>query len=54
MPDKANDPDNQLNHEIVRTTEDLIERSRRLMAHLDSELSRRRPLEADERRRRSA
>ena len=43
MPDKANDPDTALNQEIVQTSEDLIERSRRLLADLDSELGARRP-----------
>jgi hypothetical protein len=51
MPDKANDPDDRLTHEIVKTSEDLIERSRRLMADLDTELNRRRRLPFGERRR---
>lgn len=46
MPDKANDPDIDLNNEIVKTSEDLIVRSRRLLADLDSELGRR-PLLSD-------
>lgn len=50
MPDKANDPDTALNQEIVKTSEDLIERSRRLLADLDSELARQRHPAEGERR----
>lgn len=51
MPDKANDPDTALNQAIVKTSEDLIERSRRLLADLDSELGRHRRFEGDSERR---
>lgn len=47
MADKAFDPDDELNNDLARTTDDLIEGSKRLLAELDRELSRRRPLGAD-------
>lgn len=55
MADKAFDPDDELNNDLARTTGDLIEGSKQLLAELDRELRRRRPsLGDDHRQRRSA
>lgn len=40
MAPQAYEPDDELNSDLARTTDDLIERSRRLLADLDAELDR--------------